>query len=61
MANVEMNTFVVMRVYKSITPSVVFTTPISQDAEQYANIMKRAEPDYDFAVAKVEYLVSTTN
>ena len=59
MANVEIGTFVVMRVYKSIIPSVVFTTPISQDAEQYANIMKRAEPDFDFAVAEVKYLIST--
>ena len=59
MANVEVGTFVVMRVYKSITPSVVFTTPISQDAEQYANIMKRAEPEYDFAVAEVIYAVTT--
>ena len=59
MVNVEIGTFVVMRVYKSITPSVVFTTPIYQDAEQYANIMKRAEPEYDFAVAEIKYTVTT--
>lgn len=59
MANIEVNTFVVLRCYKTITPSVVFTTPISEDAHNYAEIMKRSEPDYDFAVAEVIYTISS--
>ena len=59
MTNIECGVFVVLRVYKNVTPSVVFTTPIYQDAEQYADIMKRAEPEYDFAVAEVQYAVTT--
>lgn len=57
MCNIEIGTYVVLRVYKSITPSVVFTTNIREDAVDYANIMKRSEPDYDFAVAEVRYKI----
>ena len=59
MTNVKVGTYVVMRVYKGINPSVIFTTSIYADAVSYANIMKRAEPDYDFAVADVKYTISS--
>lgn len=58
MANVEMNTFVVMRVYKNVTPSVILTTQNSEDAHTYAKIMKRSEPEYNYAVGKVETLIT---
>lgn len=45
--------YIVVRVYRNINSSVIFTTMNSQDAVSYADIMKRNEPDSDFAVAKV--------
>ena len=59
MQNVDCGAYVVLRVYKSITPSVLFTTQNRQDALQYAQIMKRTEPNYDYAVSKVEVLFHT--
>lgn len=54
MQTIEKDTYVVMRVYNTASlSSILFTTPDSQDAQSYASIMKRAEPEYEYAVAKV--------
>lgn len=58
MCKTDIGAFVVLRVYKNVTPSVIFTTQNSKDAHTYAEIMKRSEPEYDYAVGKVETLIT---
>lgn len=53
--------YVVLKIFSAISPSVIFTTDREADAEAYAKIMKRAEPEYDFAVARVTFLVHSDN
>lgn len=59
MCNTVIGAFVVLRVYKNVNPSVIFTTQNSKDAHLYAEIMKRSEPEYDYAVGRVETLITS--
>jgi len=48
-----MKKFVVLKIYKSILPSVVFISDSFANATSYASLMSKEE-DYEFAVAEVQ-------
>lgn len=48
-----MDQFLVLKVYKYVSPDVVGTFADEEDALQFGALMKRSNPDYRYAVAKL--------
>lgn len=51
-----MKKYVVMRVYKSVSPSILFETDNEDDAKQYATIMSHQD-DYLYSVAEITFTI----
>lgn len=45
-----MKQFVVLKLYTTVLPDVVFQSSDAADAHAYCNIMKRNDPDHKYAV-----------
>ena len=51
-----MKKYVVMRVYGTLNPSVLFTCDSEDDAKQYATIMSHQD-EYMYSVAEVTFTI----
>ena len=45
-----MKQFVVLKLYTTVLPDVVFQSTDASDAHSYCNIMRRNDPDHNYAV-----------